>query len=259
MTPFASEFLGTAVYVFLGVAVTANLRLARAPGVGGSYGTAVLGWGAALAAGLLVAGRSDSQLNPAVTVAMWSIGRLKSDMLAGNITAQCAGAFVGAAIAWLQFLPYWSRTDDAQTKLAVFVNVPRIRAPLSNLLSEVLASTVFVYVILRLIAGATIDAGSADQMEDGVAFKLTATPISVVQPMLALLIAGMTLAVLALGAAGASDCIMNPARDLGSRVAHAFLPIPGKGGSDWRSAWIGIVGPVLGALLAAALWRATVA
>jgi glycerol uptake facilitator protein len=259
MTPFASEFLGTAVYVFLGVAVTANLRLARAPGVGGSYGTAVLGWGAALAAGLLVAGRSDSQLNPAVTVAMWSIGRLKSDMLAGNITAQCAGAFVGAAIAWLQFLPYWSRTDGAQTKLAVFVNVPRIRAPLSNLLSEVLASAVFVYVILRLIAGATIDAGRADQGEDGIAFQLTATPISVVQPMLALLIAGMTLAVLALGAAGASDCIMNPARDLGSRVAHAFLPIPGKGGSDWRSAWIGIVGPVLGALLAAALWRATVA
>ncbi len=259
MTPFASEFLGTAVYVFLGVAVTANLRLARAPGVGGSYGTAVLGWGAALAAGLLVAGRSDSQLNPAVTVAMWSIGRLKSDMVAGNVTAQCAGAFVGAAVAWLQFLPYWSRTDDAQTKLAVFVNVPRIRAPLSNLLSEVLASTVFVYVILRLIAGATIDAGSADQMEDGIAFQLTATPMSVVQPMLSVLIAGMALAVLALGAAGASDCIMNPARDLGSRVAHAFLPIPGKGGSDWRSAWIGIVGPVLGALLAAALWRATVA
>ena len=137
--------------------------------------------------------------------------------------------------------------------------MPRIRAPLSNLLSEVLASTVFVYVILRLIAGATIDAGSTDQAEDGIAFQLTATPISVVQPMLALLIAGMTLAVLALGAAGASDCIMNPARDLGSRVAHAFLPIPGKGGSDWRSAWIGIVGPVLGALLAAALWRATVA
>ena len=259
MTPFASEFLGTAVYVFLGVAVTANLRLARAPGIGGSYGTAVLGWGAALAAGLLVAGRSDSQLNPAVTVAMWSIGRLKSDMVAGNITAQCAGAFVGAAVAWLQFLPYWSRTDDAQTKLAVFVNVPRIRAPLSNLLSEVLASTVFVYVILRLIAGATIDAGSADQAEGGIAFQLTATPMSVVQPMLSVLVAGMALAVIALGAAGASDCIMNPARDLGSRVAHAFLPIPGKGGSDWRSAWIGIVGPVLGALLAAALWRATVA
>lgn len=261
MTPFASEFLGTAVYVFLGVAVTANLRLARAPGVGGSYGTAVLGWGAALAAGLLVAGRSDSQLNPAVTVAMWSIGRLKSDMVAGNITAQCAGAFVGAAVAWLQFLPYWSRTDDAQTKLAVFVNAPRIRAPLSNLLSEVLASTVFVYVILRLIAGATIDTGSADQVEDGItiAFQLTATPMSVVQPMLSVLLAGMALAVITLGAAGASACIMNPARDLGSRVAHAFLPIPGKGGSDWLSAWIGIVGPALGALLAAALWRATVA
>ncbi|MCX5640332.1 MAG: aquaporin family protein [Planctomycetota bacterium] len=258
MTPFASEFLGTAVYVFLGVAVTANMRLARAPGVGGSYATAVLGWGAALAAGLLVAGRSDAQLNPAVTVAMWSIGRLQSGMLSSNITAQCAGAFVGAAVAWLQFLPYWSRTDDSQTKLAVFVNVPRIRAPLSNLLSEVLASAVFVYVILRLIAGASIDAGGADQLEEGVAFQLTATPISVVQPILSILIAGMALAVIALGAAGASDCIMNPARDLGSRVAHAFLPIPGKDGSDWRSAWIGIVGPVLGALLAAMLWRATV-
>ncbi|MEI6475195.1 MAG: aquaporin, partial [Planctomycetota bacterium] len=251
-------FLGTAVYVFLGVAVTANMRLSRAPGVGGSYATAVLGWGAALAAGLLVAGRSDAQLNPAVTVAMWSIGRLQSGMLSSNITAQCAGAFVGAAVAWLQFLPYWSRTDDSQVKLAVFVNVPRIRAPLSNLLSEVLASAVFVYVILRLIAGASIDASGADQLEEGVAFQLTATPISVVQPILSILIAGMALAVIALGAAGASDCIMNPARDLGSRVAHAFLPIPGKGGSDWRSAWIGIVGPVLGALLAAMLWRATV-
>lgn len=258
MTPFASEFLGTAVYVFLGVAVTANLRLARAPGIGGSYATAVLGWGAALAAGLLVAGRSDAQLNPAVTVAMWSIGRLQSGMLSSNITAQCAGAFVGAAVAWLQFLPYWSSTDDSQVKLAVFVNVPRIRAPLSNLLSEVLASAVFVYVILRLIAGASIDASGADQLEEGVAFQLTATPISVVQPILSILIAGMALAVIALGAAGASDCIMNPARDLGSRIAHAFLPIPGKGGSDWRSAWIGIVGPVLGALLAAMLWRATV-
>lgn len=227
MTPFESEFLGTLVFVFLGCAVTANARLARTYGHAMGWIGISLGWAAAMAAGTWVARTSGGMLNPALVLASVWDARVALDpsLLWTYVGAQFAGAAAGAVLAWLAFLPHWSRTDDRDAILASFATVPAVRAPLSNVLVETLAGMVFVLVAL------------AERGPDAWAIR------------------GVAMLVLMLGVGGATQLALNPARDLAGRAAHAVAPIAGKGRSDWGYAWVAVVGPVAGAALAVAVRR----
>ncbi len=227
MTPFESEFLGTLVFVFLGCAVTANARLARTHGHAMGWFGISLGWAAALAAGTWVARTSGGMLNPALVLASVWDARVAMDrsLLWTYVGAEFAGAAVGAALAWLAFLPHWSRTDDREAILASFATVPAVRAPLSNLLVEAFASMVFVLVAL------------AERGPDAWAIR------------------GVAMLALMLGIGGTTQLALNPARDLMGRAVHALAPIPTKGRGDWGYAWVPFLGPILGAAAAVLVRR----
>jgi len=179
---------------------------------------------------------APGELNPAGTLANVVAGtRTVSDALA-HIAAQFAGAIVGATLVWIHFLPHWRETRDQQVILACFCNAPAIRSPLSNVISEIIATMALV-----LVASAIGAAGAAG-----------AAPATNLGPALV----GALVWGIGLSLGGPTGYAINPARDLGPRIAHAILPIAGKGGSDWGYAWIPVVGPLAGGALAALLWSA---
>ena len=260
MTPFASEFLGTAVLAAIGTAVMCAVRLPRTAGSAtdgpgmGWLGIA-LGWGAALALGYFVNRRMDTQLNPALTLAMWSVERTSTADAWSRVAGQGAGTVVGMALAWAAFIPHWARAPEG-TAAGVLYRVPAIRAPLSNLLSSTLGSAILLSVLLRLSAGAPVPM-DADASDAGM-LPAAMPPFMVANPAEGSILAGLAFAAVILGF-GAIGSALHPALGIGGRVCHAVLPIPGKGRTDWSDAWIALVGPALGAFIAAAVWRATVA
>lgn len=225
MGPYLAEFFGTMLLIILGDGVVASVVLKGTKSENAGWLTIVIGWGLAVTISIYAVGNiSGAHLSPAVTIAFAMNGSFAWSDVVGYISAQMAGAFVGAIIVWLHFLPHWKRTDDQGTKLAVFCTAPAIRNTLANLLSEIIATALFILGLLFI--------GTND-------FTQGLHPIVV----------GFLIVSIGLSLGGTTGFAINPARDLGPRIAHAVLPIFGKGHSDWNYAWIPVVGPIIGGIL----------
>lgn len=253
MTPYLSEFIGTAVLVFLGNAVVANVLLRRTKGRDSGWIVIATGWAMAVFVGVVVAGASGAHLNPAVTIALWADGTFAANLVPGYLMAQMAGAMVGAFLVYLQFLPHWGITEDAGAKLACFSTGPGVRAPLSNMLAEALSTFVFVLAVLMLVDSPWAKSAGIHAPDAPAADPTLLWSMKVADGRWAPMVVAATFWGVGLGAGGTTGFAMNPARDLGPRLMHAILPIPEKGSSDWGYAWVPVVGPILGALLAVAV------
>jgi len=232
------EFMGTLVLILLGDGVVAGVLLKRSKAEGAGWMVITSGWAFAVMAGVFVSiacGSSDAYLNPAVTLG-FAVSSGEFAKLAPYIVAQMAGAFTGAALVWLHFLPHWKETPDQGLKLAVFCTAPAIRKFGANLVSEIIATFVLVFVVGAIFSKAVAAAG----------------PAAGLGPYLV----GALVWGIGLSLGGTTGYAINPARDLGPRLAHAVLPIAGKGASDWGYAIVPVLGPLLGAGLAGIVLRA---
>jgi glycerol uptake facilitator protein len=235
------EFLGTLLLLLLGNGVVAGVLLADSKAHGAGWLVITTGWGLAVFAGVSVALAlgAPAELNPAVTLAnVLSGARLPADAV-WHVAAQMGGAMAGAALVWLHYLPHWGPATPPDAIRASFCTAPAIRHPVANVVSEAIATAVLVLLALAL--------GSA-----GVAGATPATNLGAV--LIAAVVWGIGLSL-----GGPTGYAINPARDLGPRLMHALLPVRGKADSDWRYAAVPVVGPLLGAALAALLWRAVTA
>ncbi|WP_435352635.1 MIP/aquaporin family protein [Emticicia sp. SJ17W-69] len=229
---FIGELLGTLVLILLGDGVVANVLLKGSKGENGGWIVITAGWAFAVMCGIFVAqkfGSPDAHLNPAVTVAMAVKSGDYSNVLP-FISAQLIGAFLGATLVWLVYLPHWAITEDKGAKLGIFATAPAIRNPVANIISEAVGTMVLIVVSGSF--SANLPGGFAPYL------------------------VGMLVWSIGLSLGGPTGYAINPARDLGPRIAHAVLPISGKGKSDWAYAWIPVAGPIVGAILAALLLTA---
>jgi glycerol uptake facilitator len=231
------EFMGTMMLILLGDGVVANVVLKRSKAEGAGWMVITTGWGFAVMVGVFVAvacGSPDAHLNPAVTIG-FAISTGSFAKLAPYITAQVLGAFAGAALVWLHFLPHWKATEDQAAKLACFCTGPAIRNFATNLISEIIGTFVLVFVIGAIFSKAVAGSGYVS----GVGAYLVAA-----------LVWGIGLSL-----GGTTGYAINPARDFGPRLAHAILPIANKGESDWGYAIVPILGPAIGGAVAGVLMR----
>jgi glycerol uptake facilitator protein len=241
MQNFLAEFLGTMLLIVLGDGVVANVILDKTKGHNSGWIVITVGWGIAVAMAAYAVGRiSGAHLNPALTIGLASIGSFPWSDVPAYIAAQVLGAFAGAIVVWIAYLPHWRATADPATKLAVFCTGPAIRSPLPNILTEMIGTAVLVFGILAIAANAQTLSRPGD-------VDLTFVFSRGLQPLLV----GVLVLGIGVSLGGPTGYAINPARDLGPRIAHALLPIPGKGGSDWEYAWIPVVGPILGAIAGA--------
>ncbi|HXI69951.1 MAG TPA: MIP/aquaporin family protein [Verrucomicrobiae bacterium] len=237
MNPYLAEFTGTALLILLGDGVVANVLLGKSKGQGGGWIVIATGWGLAVTMAVYAVGTiSGAHLNPAVTIGLAVIGKFAPAKVAGYVAAQISGGMFGAMLVWLAYLPHWKETPDTGAKLAVFCTGPAIRSAPANLLCEIIGTATLVFGVLAIPSGANLT-------QPGWATGFG--PVLV----------GLLVFAIGLSLGGPTGYAINPARDLGPRLAHAILPIAGKGGSDWRYAWIPIVGPVLGGILGAWAYR----
>ena len=201
------------------------------------------GWAMAVALSVYSVGRiSGGHLNPAVTLGLFSIGQVESDMLATYIGAQMLGGVIGGVLVWLAYFPHWARTQDQAAKLGVFCTAPAIRRTGSNFLCEAIGTFVLMFGVLAIGANAGEMIGDLD---------LSAVFSTGINPLLV----GFLVWGIGLSLGGPTGYAINPARDLGPRIAHAMLPVQGKGGSDWSYAWLPVVAPIVGAVAGALLFR----
>ena len=226
------EFFGTAVLVILGNGAVSNVLLARSKGQGSGWIVITAGWGFAVMCGILVATAmgAPAHLNPIVSLAIFVAGDLSAPDLTAYVLAQLVGAMVGAVFVWLTYLPHWRETESAGDKLACFCTSPAIKSPVSNLISEAIGTFVLMLVVLALGTGAV-------------------SQINLPGPV----VVGFIVWSLGLSLGGPTGYAINPARDLGPRIVHSLLPIHGKGSSEWGYAWVPILGPIIGAILATLL------
>jgi glycerol uptake facilitator protein len=229
MEPYIAEFIGTALLMLFGSGVVANVVLDKTKGNGSGW--VVISWAWAIAVFLGVYASTalggSGHLNPAVTLGFAAFADFDPGLVPGYIAAQMAGAMVGSSVAWLAYKPHFDATSDADLKLATFCTAPAIRHTVWNLVAEAIGT-------FALVFGALCIASPAESMG-----ALDALPV-------ALLVLGIGMAL-----GGPTGYAINPARDLGPRIAHALLPISGKRDSDWSYAWIPVFGPIFGGLLGA--------
>ena len=246
MEKIAAEAIGTMLLVLLGDGVVANVLLARSKGQNSGWIVITMGWGVAVALAVYAVGRiSGAHLNPAVTVGLASIGSFPWPEVPGYIAAQVVGAFVGAALVWAAYLPHWAVTTDKDAKLGVFATGPAIRNSAANVVTEVIGTAVLVFGVLAI-------AENAQTLARPGAIDLSVVFTGALQPLLV----GILVLGIGLSLGGPTGYAINPARDFGPRLAHAVLPIAGKRDSDWSYAWIPIVGPLIGGVVGAVLFRA---
>lgn len=231
---FLSEMVGTGLLLLLGGGVVANVILKGTKGNGGGTLMINWGWGLAVFAGVLVSAYSGAQLNPAVSIGLLIAGKITFTHFLVAIAAQLVGAFLGAVLCWLAYKDHFDAEPDPATKLGVFSTGPAIRSYGWNLVTEIIGTFVLVFVIF-----AFADYGDVQIGVPGGLGPLTAVPV-------ALLVVGIGASL-----GGPTGYAINPARDLGPRIAHAILPIKGKGSSDWAYSWVPVVGPLIGGALAA--------
>jgi glycerol uptake facilitator protein len=234
MTEFVAELIGTAILLLLGNGVVANVLLRGTKGEGSGWLVINWGWGMAVFVAIFITARfSGAHLNPAVTLGLALAGEFEMARVPGYILAQMLGAMIGAGLVWAHYYPHWALTEDRDLKLAVFSTGPAVRHTGANFLSEVIGTFVLVFGVLFL---ATPDVGLGG---------LDALPV------------GLLVLVIGISLGGTTGYGINPARDLGPRIMHALLPMPGgKRDSDWRYSWIPVAGPFAGAVLAALLYLA---
>ena len=238
MSPFVGELLGTMLLIILGDGVVANVLLTKSKGYNGGWIVITAGWGLGVALAVYtVSAASGAHLNPAVTIGLAAIGKFAWALVPGYLLAQMIGAFLGAVVVWLAYLPHWAVTEDKSAKLGVFCTGPAIRKPLANLLTEIIGTAVLVLGVLAVL--------SPENLAPNSGFDTGFAPFLV----------GILVWSIGLSLGGPTGYAINPARDLGPRLAHFLLPIPGKGGSDWSYAWVPIVGPIVGGVLGAALYQ----
>jgi glycerol uptake facilitator protein len=229
------------ILVLLGDGVVANAVLERSKAQNAGWMVIATGWGVAVAVAVYSVGRiSGAHINPAVTIALATVGSFPWADVPGYVAAQMAGAFAGAILVWLTFLPHWAATRDASLKLAVFSTGPAIRNPVANFLTELIGTAVLLFGILAIAANAQTFARPGD-------IDLSAVFNRGLQPLLV----GVLVLGIGLSLGGPTGYAINPARDLGPRLAHALLPIAGKGNSDWAYSWIPVVAPILGGIIGA--------
>lgn len=237
MNIYLAEFMGTGLLLLLGNGVVANVVLRDTKGHGSGWIVIAAGWGFAVFAGVAcVAQFSGAHLNPAVTVGLAAVGDFPWSRVPGYLAAQVVGAFVGSAVTFLAYFKHYAATDDPAAKLATFSTGPAIRSPGWNLVTETIGTFVLVLVVLYFTSASIEYQGEMAVVGQG---TVGAVPVG-------LLVFGIGLSL-----GGPTGYAINPARDLGPRIAHALLPVPGKGSSDWTYSWVPVVGPIIGAGLAA--------
>lgn len=234
---FLGEFLGTMVLIILGGGVVANVCLEKSKGYQSGWIVIATGWFVAVVIAVFVAqsaGAVNADVNPAVSLAKYFLGHYGFHELLGIWLAQLLGAFCGAVVVWLAYLPHWKVTRSQEAKLAVFCTTPAIRHYPANLLCEIIGTIILVVGVAAIFGPAT-----------------QGKPMPGVGPYLV----GVLVWGIGLSLGGPTGYAINPARDLGPRLAHALLPIAGKGSSDWRYALIPIIGPLIGGVIGTMTWH----
>jgi len=238
MSKFTAELVGTMILIILGDGVVANVLLNKTKGNNAGWIVITTCWAFAVAVAIYCTGAvSGGHFNPAVTIAMAALGRLPWDQAPAFLAAQMIGAILGAIIVWLAYLPHWAETSDKGAKLAVFCTGPAIRNPVANVICEAVGT--FILVLGALAIGREANLNSKFGWDTGFGPALV----------------GMVVWAIGLSLGGPTGYAINPARDLGPRIAHAILPIAGKGDSDWGYAWVPVVGPIIGGLVAAFFYK----
>ncbi len=222
MSVYLAEFFGTLILVLFGVGVVAGVSLNKTYSQGSGWIVITIAWGLAVTMAIYAVGRiSNAHINPAVTFGLVMSGDFPANQALGYVLAQMAGGITGATLVWLHYLPHWAKTESQETKLGVFSTGPAVDKRWANLLSEIIGTTVLLFVIMLI---------GANEFQKGF------NPIAV----------GALVAVIGMSLGGTTGYAINPARDLGPRIAHFILPISGKGHSNWKYSWIPVIGPLLG-------------
>ena len=230
---FVSELVGTAILILLGNGVVAAVLLAKSKAQNSGWIVITFGWGMAVTIGVYAAGPfSGAHINPAVTLGLAATGDFPWGDVPTYIAGQFAGAILGATLVWLAYLPHWKETEDPGLKLACFSTGPAIRKPLQNAVTELIGTAMLLIGVLAI----GLNKGAA---------------ASGVGPLLV----GLLVLSLGLSLGGPTGYAINPARDLGPRIAHAFLPIAGKGDSDWSYALVPVVAPIVGGILGSVIFN----
>lgn len=231
MSPFWGEVIGTMIIIVFGAGVGAGTSLTKSYAKDSGWIVITIAWGLAVTLGVFAVGSiSGAHLNPAVTIGLALNGTFAWGDVPGYILAQMIGAIIGATLVFLQYLPHWKATNDPGTKLGVFSTSPAIPHTFSNLLSEMIGTFMLVLGLLYI---------GANEFTKGL------NPFAV----------GLLIIAIGMSLGGTTGYAINPARDLGPRIAHFLLPIPGKGPSNWGYAWIPVVGPILGGSLGAVFYK----
>ena len=228
-----AEIVGTGLLIILGDGVVAGVLLTRSKAQNSGWIVITTGWALGVAVGVYAIGSlTGGHLNPAVTIgfAVIGFGGLTWDLVPWYIVGEMVGAFLGAVIVYLHYLPHWAETEDPGLKLAVFSTGPAIRNPTANVISEVIGTFMLVFGVLAIVSNELV-------------------------PGFAALLIGFLIWAIGLSLGGTTGYAINPARDLGPRIAHAVLPIAGKGSSDWEYSWIPVVGPIIGGVLGALVYQ----
>ena len=233
------EFLGTMFLIILGDGVVANVLLGKSKGQNSGWIVITTGWAMAVMVGVFVAisaGAPQADINPAVTIGKWLIlGVYTAPEALMTMVAQIVGAFVGALVVWLTYFRHWGETPDQGAKLAVFSTGPAIPDTIWNSITEIIGTMVLLIGVGAIFSGATAPGG----------------PATGLGPYLV----GALVWGIGLSLGGPTGYAINPARDVGPRIAHQILPIPGKGSSDWGYGWIPFVMPLIGGVLGALVWN----
>jgi len=244
MNIYLAEVIGTMILIILGDGVVANVLLSKSKGQNGGWMVITTGWAMAVIIAIFCVGRvSGAHLNPAVTIALAFVGSFPWAQVPGYIFAQILGAFLGAVIVWLAYLPHWAETEDEALKLAVFCTAPAIRRPVHNIISEIIGTALFLFGVLAIAA-------NAQQLTTPDGINLSAVFRQGIQPILV----GFLVWGIGLSLGGPTGYAINPARDLGPRLAFAVLPIAGKGTGDWGYFWIPVIAPIIGGIIGAGLF-----
>lgn len=239
MSPYLAEFIGTLLLITFGNGVVANVVLARTKGNSSGWIVITAGWGLAVFIGAFCSAPfSGAHLNPAVTVAMAIAGKLETAKVAGYLVAQMLGAIAGGALVFFYYRAHFAASDDADGKLACFCTAPNIRSIPQAFFCEVIGTFMLILPIFLMTSADVKFPGAAESAEIGLG-------------SLGLLPVALLVFAIGLSLGGTTGYAINPARDLGPRIAHFLLPVPGKRGSDWGYAWVPVVAPLVGAVLAA--------
>jgi len=233
-TILVSEIIGTMLLILFGDGVVANVLLGKTKGNSSGWIVITTAWAMAVYVGVFasVALGGQAHLNPAVTIGLAVNGNITWGQVPIFIVGEFIGAFLGAILVWLAYFKHWAETPDAGLKLAVFCTAPAIRNSAWNLVTEIIGTFALMFGVFAIVSP-EVPMGA-----------LAALPVALLVWVIGLALGGPT------------GYAINPARDLGPRIMHAILPIPGKGGSDWGYSWIPVIGPVIGAVIAALLWMA---